>query len=194
MKKIIIFATFSLLLLALIASCRKDNLEPGIYPAPIDYTVLPPATQTGANTFGCLVDGEVWVPRVPLLAVTYRDIEATVWEKDGSGAGSIICNLVDIEKKQDNWLQMTFPSTHFNPTTSCSPDVGLFMKIRLKSGYYYRSDIMKSDTNCIHVTKIDSVNNFVSGTFAFTLYRDSINLNDKVVITDGRFDLKYSPQ
>ncbi|MEO7801559.1 MAG: hypothetical protein ABIR81_06155 [Ginsengibacter sp.] len=38
------------------ASCKKNN-------TPTDEDQLPPATQTGANTFGCLINGKVWLPK-----------------------------------------------------------------------------------------------------------------------------------
>ena len=53
MKKII---TVILLSTLLGASCKKTNT-----PSPTDQ--LPPTTQTGANTFGCLVNGKVYVPK-----------------------------------------------------------------------------------------------------------------------------------
>ena len=53
MKKII---TVILLSTLLGASCKKTNT-----PSPTDQ--LPPTTQTGANTFGCLVNGKVWIPK-----------------------------------------------------------------------------------------------------------------------------------
>ena len=40
-----------LLWLPMLAACKKNELN-----------ALPPATQVGANTFGCLVDGKAWVP------------------------------------------------------------------------------------------------------------------------------------
>ncbi len=45
-----------LLLAALLglSQCKKKD------PDPVDQ--LPPATQTGANTFGCLVNGQAWTP------------------------------------------------------------------------------------------------------------------------------------
>ena len=51
MKKIFIL----FLLFGILGACKKD--EPFI--APIDQ--LPPATQEGANTSGCLVDGEAFI-------------------------------------------------------------------------------------------------------------------------------------
>src|SRR5690606_7751402 len=41
-----------------ISCCNKDDDNPP--PDPVDQ--LPPATQTGAGTFGCLLDGEVFLP------------------------------------------------------------------------------------------------------------------------------------
>jgi hypothetical protein len=49
-----------LLLAALLglSQCRKD---PAPIPPPINQAdLLPPATQTGRRTFGCLVDGKAW--------------------------------------------------------------------------------------------------------------------------------------
>lgn len=45
-----------LLLAALLglSQCKKHD------PDPVDQ--LPPATQTGANTFGCLLNGQLWTP------------------------------------------------------------------------------------------------------------------------------------
>ncbi|WP_143064725.1 hypothetical protein [Hyunsoonleella jejuensis] len=58
MKKL---STFTLLMLSLMllstTSCKDDDDTPT---NPIDK--LPPATQTGANTFGCLLDGEAFLP------------------------------------------------------------------------------------------------------------------------------------
>ena len=46
-----------ILLLTLLNSCGNDDDQPT---NPIDQ--LPAATQTGANTFGCLLDGEAFIP------------------------------------------------------------------------------------------------------------------------------------
>lgn len=51
MKNIIVIAT---LMLLCAASCKKDKAS---------EDQLPPATQSGANTFGCLVNGKVFEPK-----------------------------------------------------------------------------------------------------------------------------------
>jgi hypothetical protein len=56
--------TIWLLLIALFSicmpACKKTKIDPVPVPA-IDQ--LPPITQTGANTFGCLINGNVWLPK-----------------------------------------------------------------------------------------------------------------------------------
>jgi len=58
MKKLTALPLLMLGLLFLSAtSCKEDDDTPN---NPIDQ--LPPATQTGENTFGCLLDGEAFIP------------------------------------------------------------------------------------------------------------------------------------
>ncbi|CAD0001286.1 hypothetical protein [Flavobacterium salmonis] len=47
--------------LFILTSCDKDK-DDDKPTNPIDQ--LPPVTQTGANTFGCLLDGEVFKPGI----------------------------------------------------------------------------------------------------------------------------------
>ena len=58
----------------LYTACRKPNPDPPI----TEEEKLPPATQEGKNTFGCLVDGKAWVPKwyfAPSgLQVNYNEI------------------------------------------------------------------------------------------------------------------------
>ena len=52
----IVLSVLSLVILS--SSCKKHVIQP------VDQlSLLPPATQTGANTFGCLVNGQAFVPQ-----------------------------------------------------------------------------------------------------------------------------------
>jgi len=44
-------------------------------------------------------------------------------------------------------------------------------------------------SGAFNITKLDTVNNIMSGIFSFTLYDNS---GDSVIVTDGRFDLTYN--
>ena len=59
--------------------CEKDQNIPEI-------DKLPPATQTGANTFGCLVDGKALIPR----------------KKGWSGSGVLQCDYQYINSGNKN--------------------------------------------------------------------------------------------
>ncbi len=52
--------TFILLLLVIGYSCEKEPDDPNVVNG-INLTQLPPTTMTGANTMGCLINGEVWL-------------------------------------------------------------------------------------------------------------------------------------
>nr|WP_315252868.1 hypothetical protein [uncultured Flavobacterium sp.] len=81
MKKLLL-----LLVTLSLSCCSKDDNKPT---NPIDQ--LPPATQTGANTAGCLVDGKAFLP------------------KGYSPIGNLVCNYINgknfnisIAQKNDN--------------------------------------------------------------------------------------------
>ena len=54
MKKLRIVLFVTIASCILLSSCKKDNFR---------EDTLPPVTQIGANTFGCLVNGKVFVPK-----------------------------------------------------------------------------------------------------------------------------------
>ena len=180
-----------LLLLMLAASLWACHKEDPIKPAPPpDYTVLPPATQEGKNTFGCKVNGQVWVPRVPLGTVTAYDKYALFHEKNDRGSGIIICNLID--GSSDEHFTLAFTPSFFQVRTyKTLSDTALFRFnpdfTRLSENF----DHLEGDTsNYLTITKIDTARNFISGVFQCSVY----NKNKKIKITEGRFDMPYFPQ
>jgi hypothetical protein len=61
-------AAITLLLLTTACGCVKDNLQ----------DELPPITQTGENTFGCVIDGQVLIPQ-DKEAEFFTPIGGTSW-------------------------------------------------------------------------------------------------------------------
>jgi hypothetical protein len=178
-------------------SCRKEPVGPNPY-QPIDYTVLPPATQEGKNTFGCKINGKVWVPRVPLGAVTYTDLAFSFDEKKSLGYGYGVCNLVDLDEKIQDWMNIGFgPSRYVTGDYYSSPDTSFERKFSVKMNriddWYDLDELKTLYSNRFTITQIDTVKNFFSGTFEFTLYNNQ-NPSDSLKVTEGRFDLPYYPQ
>ncbi|WP_210514209.1 hypothetical protein [Hymenobacter terricola] len=74
---------FFLALLALLTQggCNKKDPAPDPPASPLDQ--LPPETQTGQHTFGCLVNGQAWTPAGspfggPLFTTQYFNQQLTV--------------------------------------------------------------------------------------------------------------------
>ncbi len=189
MKKEIIFLLLFLVIGgSWLFSCHKEP-PPNTLPPPIDYNVLPPITQTGANTFGCLVNGVVWVPRVELW-VPWYDKAVNFHEKNGSGTGTISCRLLN--ELTDDFLTISFGRNYFQPTNYITVDHSV-------SDQWFNPDFRHGNetfhhengdtTNYLKITAIDTSRNFISGIFQCTLF--NANKTANLIITEGRFDLLY---
>lgn len=193
MKKLLLAALLPWLCLLTLTACHKDDPAPTPPPPPTDYTALPPATQTGANTFGCKVNGQVWVPRVPLFSLDVP-LVAYLSESNNSGAGRITCNLIDGTTQQYEWMSMNFIADQFSVGEYCCTQNPVVRTSYLSSNDNWYLSYCQQERNCINITRIDTINNVISGTFEFTVYRDTTNQSDKITISEGRFDLKYFPE
>jgi hypothetical protein len=169
-------------------SCKKNNsttTDPNNVPG------LPPATQSGANTFGCLVDGVPWVPQ-------------------GNDGGT--SNLsIDYDSGLDNGSFNIFAKRILNfPNTSTSIRLGILDSMNFRTvpinlnvsktskGYVNHSIIgscflnpYENETKAtgkILINKHDLTNRIISGTFEATLIKTPC---DTIKITNGRFDFKF---
>jgi hypothetical protein len=57
MKKTLYTLTTIIIFCSFCSQCKKSSSS--------SQPVLPPITQTGANTFGCKINGQVWLPYYP---------------------------------------------------------------------------------------------------------------------------------
>jgi len=137
------------------------------------------------------------VPRVPLFSITIYDKAFSFDESKGLGYGGGTCRLADAPI--DDWMSLSFGFTFFEPnvfyTTPDDSDSSLLKVLfrRGNSGYYRPDYSVPLASNTWKVTKVDTVKNFISGTFEFTLIHKT-NPNDTLKFTEGRFDLPYYPQ
>ncbi len=142
---------------------------------------LPPATQTGENTFGCKVNGEIWLPAgggglKPAFS------EPAYYFSSHGFFGFHVSNYRDFTSTEifyieiDSMFQVgiyAFDSIVFNDT------------YRDENGNYFIPD--PSLGSFFEITKIDTDNNIVSGLFEFHLI--SVDSTESVTVTDGRFDV-----
>jgi hypothetical protein len=145
---------------------------------------LPSETHSGANTFGCLVNGELVVP--------YND-SFFLNGKDSPSASYIS----DTDK-----LQITAYGQNYQPFyfTVSAPKTGAVRTIDAVKYYLHEYDSYYYGGNNIgeiSFSYFSPERKIVSGTFWFIGYRynyDSdqpIDNNDFVTVTLGRFDIKF---
>ena len=156
---------------------------------------LPPATQTGANTAGCLVNGVAFLPKGYLVT------------------GNLVCNYIDgkdfilhnseriVQGSSDNIRSIAVVSENQN----LHDNVGVTFQLgqdnnngNSKFGSYIINAVAYPDPNHYSTTSIikgelkithhDFNNAILSGTFWF----DAINSNGEIIkVREGRFDKHY---
>ena len=168
------FTTFALILLLITISCRKHKS---------DLEKLPAATQSGAGTFGCLVNGTFFKP------------------KGSPFAGPILSCAYQLKARQDAGEQ-TFSVGVFTVSVAISQGATIKLAAYGKRGTSYGSHgryhvgssghLYYTDPNGsgeLHITRFDEATRIVSGTFWF----DGVNeLGEKVQVRQGRFGLHYT--
>jgi hypothetical protein len=172
MKKII-YLLFLLLIICLTSCNNDDDNNSG--------DTLPPETQTGANTVGCLVNGEVFLPKAeginPAVVCNYEFIGR---DQRGTGVKTVGVGTqrVNLEENETYILDKNeFDNGDF---TGGGGAYSLS-----SSDIYVTNSIVKGT---LTITRVDTSNSIISGTFWF----DAINEQGEIVeIREGRFDYEY---
>lgn len=172
MKQLLYLLLLSLPLLAL--ECRREE------PKPKDpLSLLPAATQQGKNTFGCLVNGEAFVPIYSTDAdAVYQQGSLEIGGNQNSQARNIIIWVIDPHLTIGNY-----------PLDGSVYHIARFYDQKTKCEYLTRSEEGLQGT--LTITRIDRERYILSGLFSFTAYSE--DCQDTVRVTDGRFDLQYIP-
>ncbi len=188
------------ILFTTLTSCNSnDNNETGYSPT------LPPVTTTGANTFGCYIDGKLLLPRdgdgtfgYPSHAVDYfvsgnvptaYKSSLTVHDYKSGNAGMFQLN---IENTQNGIGEYLIKESNCQEWVSGNPPPTINLLVKWKDEQteevkYYCSI---EDTGTLNILKYDYANGILSATFSCSVvnYYDP---NDIIEITEGRFDITW---
>lgn len=175
-------------LILMSASCKKESP-----PSPLsELSVLTPATQTGANTLGCLVNGGIFNTSDGFFSKHIYDSYA---EFNGnyrfylSGYRQVQPFVYQTVTLQTDSLPLKEGQTI--PLTKAAPGyASASYNVSYNPGnddIYYTT---AKNPGTLTITRLDQVNDILSGTFTF----DGVNTAGTLVhITAGRFDIKYRP-
>jgi hypothetical protein len=176
MRKVILILITTLTL----SCCNKDGVPFGA------SDQLPPETQTGANSVGCLVNGKVFLPKAggisPDVNCFYQLIDGEYFFamgfsdlKNGIESVGLFTARINLEVGQTYILNQGY-----NPNQGGGGEYF----IKLSNKYNTNS----TTTGELRITKLDPSNSIISGTFWF----DAVNAaGEKVEIRQGRFDWRY---
>ncbi len=180
--KVLVLIFFSCALLD--ASCKKKSAV-----GPVDQlSLLPPATQTGAGTFGCLINGQAFVPSGEFLSGTkitsnvYGSNQLDVFAINKSDNGNVSA-FITIQLQGLQIIQgVNYPLALVGQGNgNAIYDIGS-----------YGTDNTFNTTNAVQgnltITRFDTAKQILSGTFNFKAISSK---GDTVKVTDGRFDVIF---
>ncbi|MDJ0365658.1 DUF6252 family protein [Hymenobacter sp. H14-R3] len=164
--------------LALLLGCKKSDPDP--------VSQLPPATQTGANTFGCLVNGQPWLPGGNDGTSNYSIYYDPNYRKGTLNIGTYRYYPVGSTSRQDIIIfSDSLKSTGTYSLSIPNHQEGLFYGSKGECEFHQNEVHYRRGT--LTITRLDKQAGIISGTFAFTLYKPGC---DSVRVTQGRFDKK----
>ena len=182
-----------LLLAALLSLSQCKHKSPDPAPPPTNpLAALPPETQTGAGTFGCLVNGKAYVTVSPIkcrgdwqgiktLFISADSNEDGQYSGDYFGVGLLINSAQILQSNQ------TFTLVIFKQPISPINNQFVADAVSGSKPCVYQGNFIK--TGQVELVKFDGVGRIAAGRFAFTLYEPGGC--DTLRVTNGRFDVKF---
>lgn len=148
---------------------------------------LPPVSTYGANTFGCLVNGDAW----PMGGV------AGTHDFDFSYFDGITVLAYYINTSQfafDEWVNLTTKRINAKGLYEVGYDVstGEFFSAKFEGEYYGSGLKINKDLGrkaMVNILRLDTIKGIISGTLSFSLFNEKGT--KEIHITNGRFDYNY---
>jgi hypothetical protein len=169
-----------LLFLVFIVACKKEVNE------------LPPATQTGANTFGCKIDGDMWVPQKNSIFPGASILDAKQMPNNDLYINARNFANSPNETEFEIFIkEMTGTGVYQLNTTMAGPASTSSYIYFVKRNVTPENEWMTSSTytGTVTITTYNTTERYVSGTFqlqAINLY----NAPHPLTISEGRFDVR----
>lgn len=167
--------------LIIFSGCKKNINE------------LPEATQTGANTFGLKLNGNYWVPQHFGVTTT-----GTLLEARFTGTGDFVLNARNFASEpKESEFEIYIKNMNATGTYQLNQNTNVYPNQSASYAYYIKREInplnewitSSNYTGTITITKRDTINHIVSGTFEFTAGSMDSSAAP-ITVTEGRFDVK----
>ncbi len=182
---------FSWVALVAFSQCHEEIKNPQ----------LPPATAVGAMTFGCKINGKVFIPQNGRghdgLRTEYvylgpgtgggwvLNVGATNWKPSAPDGMDIATDSLLVE--EGHKYEFKYDLANNKPVKGCAY-AGYAGKVEGIAGFngYIKTN---ADTGSLHITKFDKTRRILAGTFAYSA--TNVSNGTKILVTEGRFDIRY---
>ncbi|PHR69653.1 MAG: hypothetical protein COA67_09590 [Lutibacter sp.] len=201
MKQTLFKHKYTLLLFTLLftlLSCSKDDDD--------TFTpTLPEATQTGENTFGCYIDGNLLTPRdgsgtfnnpdvgmkeiVLGTSPNYDYNEIRVRDFKSGNGGIIKIHFIDLHQNGEGTF--TINKSNCEDGIDANNNINITCRWLDETTQTYKWYCSIENGGVLSITKYDFNNKIYSGTFSCTM-QNRDDSNDTIEITQGRFDIKWN--
>jgi hypothetical protein len=170
-------------------ACKKEGIKPTNNP----LSELPPATQSGANTFGCFIDGNVlvsnkstctYIQTTQLATNNYFNFTLIAVDSTSASKQTISFFTPGISMLKDN-TTITL-QTPANTIDRWYADYSNVITAGITMDY---QTTFAPSNGSIFFSHVDTVNKVLSGTFAFKAVESD---NEIISATSGRFDVRYT--
>ncbi len=174
------------LFLLLQTGCNKED---------VFKPTLPPITQTGENTFGCFIDGNLLTPRsgtgwqgIPdpgmiflgTTSMIYNELRVRDFKSGNFGILKLHIDNLDINGEGSFIIN----ESNCEDGNNANPNINI--TCRLFDNWYCSIE----NGGTLIITRYDFDNGIVSGTFSCTAVNKD-DPNDVIEITEGRFDINW---
>jgi len=163
LKSIILF-----LILSSLTACEEAEI-----------TILPLDTQLGNNTFGCYVDGKLFI----------RPYHNNTWGEAFYDRATKKVSVI-AKSKDNRSISFIITDTQLYNNNIVDRATYSFLSdtVKTSEGIQYKTNnYSKINAEYVNLTKFDTINHILSGTFELTMVSDE-DSTKTVTLTKGRFD------
>jgi len=170
-------------ILLIIAALTMTNCECWYDPLIME---LPPITEEGKNTFGCMIEDEVYVPQARRLDFSGIPIGCEVWKfPETESLFSVETNRFVGKSDKVKDAKVNIEAKDICGSGTYTMDDGWI----LYNDTWYQ---VLPNTSSLTITKLDTIKGIISGQFYFQASRNKEDIDSKIItISNGRFDLNW---
>jgi hypothetical protein len=165
----------TMLLLIGLASCREEEI------------LLPKSTTEGLNTFGCKVNGKIWLPRQGLGIPSPQSVSSFY------NSSLRRFDLIGVQGGNEESIRLYVENISKVGKYNLVVSDKLFPDLYLTTydGNYVDDQyvLFSGATNELNITRLDTIQKIISGNFQVEL--KGIKNRKIVKLTEGIFDIKY---